>query len=421
MCTPGTTEACYDGPAGTQDLGLCVAGTRTCDASGAAWGSCMDQVLPVREVCGDNADNDCDGTADNPIDDDGDGWTDCDGDCDETRALVNLGAFEIVGDGLDNDCSATTSDTTPAALCSASTKFAGVTASDQVKALDLCQTTTANPPLAQRTWGLISTTHQLANGTTPSAADASNIANLQASVTTLFGSTIVPRRGVTLAGLSTGASRDANDAGFVSPVSGTAFTSALPFPSSGPLGTYLAAHGGNVLAGSCGAATCPIGTGANDSVMLNLTIRVPTNAYGVSFDFRFLSSEYQNYQCTQFNDQFLILLTTGAAGIPADRNIAFDATGAPISVNSKFLSVCGGNTKNCGTCADGTAGLAGTGYDAVNGAATPWLTTDAPVIPGETITLRFMLFDLGDHIFDSQVLLDNLRWSATPMTVGTHP
>ena len=42
--------------------------------------------------------------------------------------------------------------------------------------------------------------------------------------------------------------------------------------------------------------------------------------------------------------------------------------------------------------------------------ATSWLQTRAPVVPGEVITLQFMIWDTGDHILDSSVLLDNFTW-----------
>jgi Notch-like protein len=62
-CQPGATRACYSGPAGTQGVGLCRAGTQTCNADGLAWGSCRNEVLPAAEVC-DAADNDCNGRVD---------------------------------------------------------------------------------------------------------------------------------------------------------------------------------------------------------------------------------------------------------------------------------------------------------------------------------------------------------------------
>jgi hypothetical protein len=56
-------EACYDGPAGTENKGLCQAGSRTCDADGAAYGPCSGEVLPATEDCATATDEDCDGLA----------------------------------------------------------------------------------------------------------------------------------------------------------------------------------------------------------------------------------------------------------------------------------------------------------------------------------------------------------------------
>ncbi len=61
-CTPGEVEDCYTGPAGTQDVGVCKAGQRTC-TDGGAWGLCMGQITPLTESCLSAADEDCDGQA----------------------------------------------------------------------------------------------------------------------------------------------------------------------------------------------------------------------------------------------------------------------------------------------------------------------------------------------------------------------
>jgi hypothetical protein len=46
-------------------------------------------------------------------------------------------------------------------------------------------------------------------------------------------------------------------------------------------------------------------------------------------------------------------------------------------------------------------------------------------VPGETITVRVMVFDAGDHILDSSVLLDAFRWTTTgpdvPVTTKAMP
>lgn len=63
-CTAGETMSCYGGPAGTEGVGRCAAGMRTCRADGSSFGECMNAVLPIQEVCGNSIDEDCDGTPD---------------------------------------------------------------------------------------------------------------------------------------------------------------------------------------------------------------------------------------------------------------------------------------------------------------------------------------------------------------------
>jgi cysteine-rich repeat protein len=60
-CVNGATESCYEGAQGTNGVGLCHSGTKTC-VSGQ-WGTCDGVVYPVDEIC-DNFDNDCDGSTD---------------------------------------------------------------------------------------------------------------------------------------------------------------------------------------------------------------------------------------------------------------------------------------------------------------------------------------------------------------------
>ena len=55
-------QSFYTGPAGTEGVGVCRAGTRAC-ASGS-FGVCQQEVTPGTEACGNNADDDCDGLTD---------------------------------------------------------------------------------------------------------------------------------------------------------------------------------------------------------------------------------------------------------------------------------------------------------------------------------------------------------------------
>ena len=79
-------------------------------------------------------------------------------------------------------------------------------------------------------------------------------------------------------------------------------------------------------------------------------------------------------------------------------------------------------------CAGGVAEFAGTGFEdlgqwctgtTTGGGATGWLTSQAPVKPGETITLEFMIWDTGDASYDSSVVLDNFQWQGVPTPPGT--
>ena len=64
-CQPGQRQACYGGPAGTQNVGVCVGGQQTCLADGSGFGPCNGEVTPQAEAC-DTLDDDCNGVTDDP-------------------------------------------------------------------------------------------------------------------------------------------------------------------------------------------------------------------------------------------------------------------------------------------------------------------------------------------------------------------
>jgi hypothetical protein len=138
------------------------------------------------------------------------------------------------------------------------------------------------------------------------------------------------------------------------------------------------------------------GSEAGDHATLEVDLQVPAFANSFTFDFYFLSREFPFWVGSAFNDHFEVWLTSQAF----TGQICFDSAGNVVTVNNGFFIV------------DSTAPpyvLDDTGFDR-NG-ATGWVTTQAPVVPGEIITLSFEVFDLGDGILDSGVLLDRFRWS----------
>jgi hypothetical protein len=61
-CAPGCVEPCYSGPQGTDGVGVCAPGSKTCLDDGT-WSACDGDVLPSPDNCATSADEDCDGAA----------------------------------------------------------------------------------------------------------------------------------------------------------------------------------------------------------------------------------------------------------------------------------------------------------------------------------------------------------------------
>ena len=61
-CTVGEIRKCYTGNPKTKGVGRCQEGSQKCEKTG--WGSCQGEILPQKEVCGDQKDNDCNGKID---------------------------------------------------------------------------------------------------------------------------------------------------------------------------------------------------------------------------------------------------------------------------------------------------------------------------------------------------------------------
>jgi hypothetical protein len=436
-CEPGNDGPCYEGPPGTEGVGPCTGGTRVCRPDGI-WGACLGEVLPSEEICGNDIDEDCDGSL-LGLDKDGDGWTTCEGDCCDDNVLgcidahlVNPGAFEVPGNGLDDNCDGVIDELVP--TCDAGLASDSSDALDFAAAMDLCQTTVEKAQPAKRTWGVISAKLTLANGEGAPLP-------VQHSIRPDFGVN-QPSGGERLAILSSGHAA----------APGQTLPSHAPFESGQNLGSkvpapadWIAANGG-VFPASCEGLNPTPGTDANDSAMLTLRIRVPTNARSFTTRMFFFSAEYPEWVCSEFNDFFVALIDSESDANPGDKNIAVFNDGQelwPVGLNiiktapGLFRSCRSGNVGCQGAlaqqfheCSDGEALLLGTGFDAIdtgnscNGAGFPvgggtgWLELSGNVEPGEIMEIRFGIWDAGGHLFDALVLLDDWRWSLDAASAG---
>jgi Bacterial Ig-like domain len=138
-----------------------------------------------------------------------------------------------------------------------------------------------------------------------------------------------------------------------------------------------------------------------DLTTLELDASIPAGVNCALFSFRFATDEEPANG--SFNDGFIAELdnsnwtTTTSGDISAPNNFAFDAAGNVISVNSP------GST---GLTAEQAAG---TGF----ASATARLTAATPVTPGRH-SFFFSIFDQGDDVVDSAVLLDGLDLQSRP-------
>jgi hypothetical protein len=287
---------------------------------------------------------------------------------------------------------------------------------DAAKAVELCQAASQNPASKKdKKWGV---TH--ASWVLPDGSPAPGNANFHLGHGMLsgFGPNVHVQAGSRMLGLSSGTARQPTDPGYQD-VGGydKQYTSGSPagFPKESP--------------------ACPgsiTGT-PHDGTAVELQIRTPTNATGFTFDFNFFTYEWPGFVCSTYNDFFVALLTPIPMG-QVDGNISFDQQGNPVSVNNAFVEVCGcfnGPPCTAGgktfTCSLGTSGLQGTGFGTDTAgsdhASTSWLVTKAPVKGGETITIRWMVYDSGDGVLDTTTLIDNWQWIANggTVTVGTDP
>ncbi len=328
---------------------------------------------------------------------DKDGFTVQDGDCNDCEPNANPGAYDVPGNNVDEDCDGTVDNTVE--HCDDTIVDVGYgDPNDAARAIGLCQFATA----ADKKWGVLEAKYVKADGT-PGMNDLSH------GLVTAFGPNVNTQEGKRMLGLSSGTARQPTDPGWQSvggAQMGTSSSTPPGFPKDSP---------------ACSVQTAN-DTTANDPAALELKIRVPTNAKSFKFQFDFYTYEFPGYVCSIFNDFFVALQSPPPPNAQSG-NISFDSQNNPVSVNNGFLEVCDpaiGATNPGGKnfpCALGPGQLVGTGFE--NHAATGWLETQSPVDPGTEVTIRFAIWDMGDHILDSTVLIDKFEFSTEEATGST--
>lgn len=332
---------------------------------------------------------------------DGDGFT-VEEDCDDCDPLVNPGAYDFPGDHFDEDCSGRADD--EETTCDEDIAPDTSDPWDAARALGLCRGPDEQGRSA-RAWGVLDARFVKPDGAPLPEA-------LSHGVLAAFGVN-TPRDGAAMLALSSGSARDPEQPGYRDILGfKKGYQSAAPvgYPKESP--------------------ACPgvVSGTPFDGAALELTFRVPTNVTRLEVDENFFTLEFPGYVCSKYNDFFVVDFDPPVVDYP-DGNVAFDGAGNPISVNNALLQVCepqiaGGKPYECPL---GSASLARTGFDSVSDefslaphAATGWLRSRAPVVPGSTLRVRFAIWDSADGNLDSTVLIDRLRW-AREGEQGTHP
>jgi len=352
------------------------------------------------------------------VDSDGDGFTGADGDCNDCSAKMNPGAYDFFGNGADEDCNGVPDDEPFG--CEQGLPLDGNNPTDAAKALGLCRFTTEGAVGAERTWGVISAAYVFADGSVSSDVPDSMFGSctgnggvnappnpLSHGILPGFGPNVAPREHEAMVALSSGVAREGvngDSPGGAQMCTKSATPPGFPTPSTA----------------ACPNTSIDDTPIANDPMALELRIRAPTNAKSLSFDFNFYTYEYPVYICTQYNDFFVALVHSQHPNTPPNKNVSFDSQGNPVSVNNGFLEVCapGNHGGKNFSCPLGTGELVGTGFE--DHAATGWLQTKTAIVPGEVFTIRFAIWDMGDEVLDSTVLIDNFKWDVEEGETGTN-
>ena len=138
---------------------------------------------------------------------------------------------------------------------------------------------------------------------------------------------------------------------------------------------------------------------ARDLLWFQFEVQVPGGTHGFTFDFAYFSVEFPTFIGTSFNDMFVVWSNSETY----TGNLCF-VNDQPCTVTA--LGVSSQNPQQQYT--GGAPELANTGFD--NNGGTGWFEAKASAAPGETLQLTWAVFDMGDTILDTAVIIDNFQW-----------
>jgi hypothetical protein len=134
---------------------------------------------------------------------------------------------------------------------------------------------------------------------------------------------------------------------------------------------------------------------ANDLLWFEFEVDVPQGVNGYRFDFAWFSSEYPEWVGDIYNDMVVVW----ASGQSYTGNIAF-IDQQPLTVTALEPHIAHGPSSQR---------LSGTGFETVGG-ATGWFEARGSAVPGERLRIGFALYDMGDTVYDTTMILDAFRW-----------
>jgi hypothetical protein len=369
------------------------------------------------------ANNDCDG----------DGYS-SPADCNDSNALINPEAYDFPGDGVDDDCDGKVDD--PVEHCETLPATPPGTPDDFARAADICAQNsvthagTVFDPLVHASWGQV-------QGLGPGQRlwTSQTKPTIQTNIVSSFGMNAT-REGPTMVGLANG------PWGAPDPRSSAALDDPMFHINDACADIPLMGQDCASLSNGAPAG----GVNVQDWAELSLTVQVPSNVQAVTFDFSFLSSEFNQWWNAAANDAFFVLVTSNEL---QGANVAKDAHGLAVSVNSSFFQLCPAPPGPAGLSQDKAAAIQscvgldgdmsqqiqgsvhGTGYDGaaastddtvhamngnlyVYGGGSGWLNAAFQVTPKEQIQMRVIICDTFDGLKDSSVLVDHFTWLKMP-------